>query len=240
MAPNVPETTAVQDYLKAIYLIRAGGGEPTTSAIAQRLDVAAPSVSAMVKKLAQRGLVQHAPYRAVDLTPRGETLAVEVVRHHRLLEAYLHEVLGFPWDEVHDEAEVLEHVISERLEDRIAEALGHPSHDPHGDPIPPKEGEHTEERYGTLADAPTGSRVRVERVSDRDPEVLRYLDRLGVRPRAELDVREHDPFGGPVWVGVNGQRHALGRELARTVFVSPAGGGDDGRARGADRKPAPS
>jgi DtxR family transcriptional regulator, Mn-dependent transcriptional regulator len=214
------ESTAVQDYLKNIYLIAAAGDEVTTSAIAERLGVSAPSVTAMVKKLAERKLVQYTPYREIRLTSRGQALAVELVRHHRLLEAYLHDVLGLSWDEVHEEAEVLEHALSERLEDRIAEALGHPTHDPHGDPIPPKNGEHTETRYGSLDGVRAGQRVRVQRVSDRDPEALRYLARLGVRPGAELTVTEHAPFGGPIWVEVGGHRHALGRELAGIVFVS--------------------
>jgi DtxR family transcriptional regulator, Mn-dependent transcriptional regulator len=216
-----PETTAVQDYLKTIYLVAAAGDEVTTSAIAERLGVSAPSVTAMVKKLAERKLVRYTPYREIRLTPSGEALAVEVVRHHRLLEAYLHDVLGLSWDEVHEEAEVLEHALSERLEDRIAEALGHPTHDPHGDPIPPKNGEHTEVRFDALDAAPPGNRMRVERVSDRDPEALRYLARLGIRPRAELTVTERAPFDGPIWVEVGGVRHALGRALAGIVFVSP-------------------
>lgn len=221
-------TESIQDYLKTIYLLDAEGREATTSLVAERLGVSPASVSAMARKLTARGLVAHSPYREMSLTPQGRRLALEVVRHHRLLETYLHRVLGMPWDEIHAEAEVLEHAISENLEDRIAEALGHPTHDPHGHPIPPKEGEHSEVTHDSLDAVPEGTRVRVERVADRDPDALRYLADLGVVPGTELVVREQSPFEGPVWVQVGRRRHALGRELARQVFVSAAAA-EDGR-----------
>ena len=213
-------TESVQDYLKAVYVLQSYGQEVTTSRIAARLGVAAPSVSAMVKKLVADGLARHAPYREVRLTEEGEAAALAVVRRHRLVETYLHDALGLPWDEVHDEAEVLEHSVSERVVDAMDRALGHPSRDPHGDPIPPKRGRHREIRDEPLAGVPTGARVRVERVSDQDPAILRHLARLRVVPGAEVTVAEHDPFGGPLWVRVGSRRHALGAELVSAIFVS--------------------
>jgi DtxR family Mn-dependent transcriptional regulator len=214
-------SSSVQDYLKAIYSV-AQAGPVTTTALASRLHVTPASVTAMVKRLATQGLLQHRRYREIALTDRGRVLALEVIRHHRLLEAYLHQALGMSWDKVHEEAEVLEHVLSEDLEDRIAELLGHPTHDPHGDPIPPKEGTYTEVRHVPLADFEPAS-ATVERVSDRNPEALRYLEQLGMVPGQPIEVEGHEPFGGPVWVRVGQQRHAIGRELARTIFVSAVG-----------------
>lgn len=211
-------STSVQDYLKTIYSL-GQGAEVTTCAVAERLDVSPASVTAMVKRLSAQGLLRHHRYRGIELSERGRALALEVIRHHRLLEAYLHKALGMSWDRVHDEAEVLEHAISEELEDRIAELLGHPTHDPHGDPIPPKTGEHTEIRHAPLHEFEPGQ-GRVERVSDRDPEALRYLSRLGLVPGTPIRVEAHDPFGGPVWVRVGRKRHAVGRELAATIYVS--------------------
>lgn len=212
-------TDAVQDYLKAIYSLQGDGRPVTTTRVADRLNIAAPSVSAMIKKLDSRGLVEHAPYKGVRLSEEGERLALAVVRTHRLLEAYLHEMLGVPWDEVHAEAEVLEHAISDQLSERIAKALGNPTHDPHGDPIPPRNGRHTEKHFDALDEAEVGSQVSVRRVSDRDPAALRYLGSLGIVPGASLTVVEQAPFGGPVWIKSGRRKHAIGRELARTVYV---------------------
>jgi DtxR family Mn-dependent transcriptional regulator len=213
-------SSSVQDYLKTIYAL-AQEGPVTTSAVAERLQVTSASVTAMVKRLGAQGLLLHEPYGSIELSQRGRALALEVVRHHRLLEAYLHQALGMSWDKVHDEAEVLEHVLSEELEDRIAELLGHPTHDPHGDPIPPKEGPHAEVAHRALADFQPAPAM-VERVSDRDPEALRYLERLGLVPGRSIVVEGHEPFGGPVWVRVGDERHAIGRELAATIHVSAA------------------
>ena len=213
-------THSVQDYLKAIYVLESYGQEVTTSQIAARLGVAAPSVSAMVKRLAAQGLVGHDPYRAVQLTEAGAQAALAVVRRHRLVETYLHDALGLPWDEVHDEAEVLEHSVSERVVDAMDRALGHPARDPHGDPIPPKRGRHREIRDEPLQAVPRGRRVRVERVCDHDPAVLRHLAALGLVPGTEVDVEGRDPFGGPLWVRSGGRRHALGDELVSAMFVS--------------------
>jgi len=219
----VKASESVQDYLKAIYSLTESGAEVTTSAIAQRLQVSPASVTAMVKRLAENGHLRHHRYQGVELTESGLTLALEVIRHHRLLEAYLHKSLGVSWDKVHDEAEVLEHVISEDLEDRISAALGNPSHDPHGDPIPPKKGKHKVVHHLALAETESGP-ATIERVSDRDPAALRYLAKLGLRPGASITVDEQSPFGGPVWVKVGKKRHAVGRELAGLIYVSKATG----------------
>ena len=213
-------TESVQDYLKAIYVLESYGQEVTTSRIAARLGVAAPSVSAMVKRLAADGLVGHHPYRDVHLTEAGEQAAVTVVRRHRLVETYLHDALGLPWDQVHDEAEVLEHSVSERVVDAMDRALGHPARDPHGDPIPPKRGRHREVRDEPLGAVAPGRRARVERVSDHDPAALRHLATIEVVPGAEIDVDGRDPFGGPLWVRAAGVRRALGEELVSAIFVT--------------------
>lgn len=212
-------TDSVQDYLKAIYLIAEGGEEVTTSAVAARLRVSPASVTAMIKRLAASGHVKHRRYQGFGLTDKGKKLALEVIRHHRLLEAYLHQALGMEWDRVHDQAEVLEHAISEELEDRIAELLGNPTHDPHGDPIPPKRGRYAEVRHAPLDGFESGPAI-VKRVSDRDPEALRYLSRLGIGPGTPITVEERAPFGGPVWIRIGRKRHALGRELASAIYVA--------------------
>lgn len=213
-------TTAVENYLKAVYILEADHERVTTTSLAARLDVTAASASWMAKRLADDGLVDHARYHGVRLTRQGMAIALRVLRRHRLVEAYLHEVLGFSWDEVHEEAERLEHCVSERLEERLAVVLGDPLRDPHGDPIPPRRGGHSELPDVRLDHVPIGTRVRLERVSDRDPAILRYLARLGLLPSAEFILEEESPFGGPVWVTWAGNRHPLGPELARAMFVS--------------------
>lgn len=217
---RLTETTeAVQDYLKAIYSLASEGTDVTTSAIANRLGVSAASVTAMLKRLSEAGYVAYQKYQGVELTRSGELLALEVIRHHRLLEAYLHKSLGMPWDKVHDEAEVLEHVISEELEDRIAVILGNPTHDPHGDPIPPKTGVHKERTFKPLLGLEPGP-AKVERVSDRDPEALRYLSTLGLYPGALIEVERIEPFGGSIWINLGGKSYAIGPELAASIYVS--------------------
>jgi DtxR family Mn-dependent transcriptional regulator len=182
--------------------------------------VAAPSVTAMVKRLSAASLVHHEPRAGVTLTDHGQEHALRIIRRHRLLETFLAQILGVPWDQVHAEAEVLEHALSEQLEDRIDAVLGRPTRDPHGDPIPPKAGSHVE-RWGEALDSvDVGSRFLVERVSDRDSEALRYLAGLGIGPSVSLTVEERAPFGGPLWVRVGDQRHALGLPLAALVHGS--------------------
>jgi DtxR family transcriptional regulator, Mn-dependent transcriptional regulator len=212
-------TDTVQDYLKTIYSIARAGAGVHTTAIADRLKVSPASVTSMVKKLSALGYLTYTPYQGVELTPSGTEVALEVIRHHRLLELYLHHSLGIPWDRVHDEAEVLEHAISEDVEDAIAKILGNPTHDCHGDPIPPKSGAYLETRHETLEKAEPG-RARVERVSDRDPEALRHLAKIGLQPGTEIVIEGKDPYGGPVWVKVGKRRHAVGTELTTKVYVS--------------------
>jgi DtxR family transcriptional regulator, Mn-dependent transcriptional regulator len=210
-------SAAAEDYLKALFHLGSEGEPATTSRLAARVGVSAASASAMLRRLRDSGLVSGASGREVALTEHGRRHALRVVRRHRLVETLLAEVLDMPWDEVHAEAEVLEHVLSPALEERIALRLGNPTHDPHGDPIPPREGEHDEAWPEPLDAAPVGARFRVERVSDRDSEALRYLDDLGVRPGARLTVGEREPFGGPQWIEVEGRRAALGGPLLRIV-----------------------
>ncbi len=216
-------TQAVQDYMKAIYMVGLDEGPVTTTALAERLQVSAASATSMMKRLAEMNLVTHTPYQGVVLTHVGRKIALEVVRHHRLLELYLREVLGYSIEEVHAEAERLEHVISEEFEDRIDRALGFPTHDPHGDPIPTKSGEMPPHAWRSLADAEAGLRVVIRRVNDHDPGRLHYLRSLGLLPDVELEVIERAPFNGPLRIhlpATAGELH-VGLELARSVFVSP-------------------
>src|SRR5688572_24967828 len=184
---------AAQDYLKAIFALEQGGpdgspGSVSTKAIADKMAVSPASATNMLKKLASMGLVRHARYRGAELTEAGRKVALEVIRHHRLLETYLAEALGVPWDRVHEEAEILEHVLSEDLEDRIAASLGDPDSDPHGHPIPAKDGSMREPSRLRLWDVKEGERVAVERVSDEVPEALRFLGVAGIRPGAAVTV----------------------------------------------------
>jgi DtxR family Mn-dependent transcriptional regulator len=217
----VPETSnAVQDYAKAIYSLERRADEPvSTSAIAERLGVSPASASAMVKRLAALGLVEHEPYGGVELTAAGERVALEVIRHHRLIELYLAEALGMSWDRVHEEAEVLEHAISPELSELIAEKLGNPTHDPHGDPIPGPDGEIEETPTRSLADLEPGERGVFARMSDSDPEMLRYLSGRGIAPGDTLELRGREPFGGPLTVRAGGREHALGVGIARAMRI---------------------
>jgi len=214
-----PLTAAVEDYVKAIYTLEAQGGA-TTTALAERLEVRPASVSGMLPKLTELGLVVHEPYHGVRLTDRGKRVALEVVRHHRLLELFLVESLGMTWDEVHAEAEVLEHVISEELEELIAAKLGDPEFDPHGDPIPSRELTVPDDASRTLYALEPGDRATFVRVSDSDPAMLRYLSERGIAPGAAVEMIERQPFDGPVSVRVTGREHVLGAVLARAMRVS--------------------
>jgi DtxR family Mn-dependent transcriptional regulator len=216
---------AVEDYAKAIYALAARTADPvSTTALAARVGVSPGSVTAMLKRMGEMKLVRHEPYHGVSLTPAGEKVALEVIRHHRLIESYLSEALGMPWDRVHDEAEVLEHYISEELESRISDALGDPSHDPHGDPIPSAELDLADDDTVSLADLRPGRSATFTRVSDSDPAMLRYLAERAIRPGARLRVTGEQPFGGPLMVEVDGREHALGGELAHKMRVEPEGG----------------
>lgn len=218
-APPQP-SDAVQDYAKTIYSLETRSNEPVpTSAIAERLHVSSASASAMVKRLSEQGLVSHVPYKGVELTPDGRQVALEVIRHHRLLELYLAKHLDVPWDRVHDEAEALEHVISEDLEERIAAKLDNPTHDPHGDPIPSPELELDDGDTRSLDDLEVGATGRFVRVSDSEPEMLRYLRGRGISIGDGFEVVERQPFDGPLTVRFGDGEHVLGGTLARVMRV---------------------
>ena len=213
-------SSAVQDYAKAIYALERRDGETvSTNALADRLGVTAASASGMVKRLGELGLVEHQPYRGVSLTEDGRRVALEVMRHHRLLELYLVETLGVPWDRVHQEAEVLEHVLSEELEELIAAKLGDPTHDPHGDPIPTRDLRIEEGTTQSLQTLEVGARGTFARVSDSDPEMLRFLAEHGIAPGDPLEVVDKQPFDGPLFVRFGEHVQVLGGELARAMRV---------------------
>jgi DtxR family Mn-dependent transcriptional regulator len=214
---------AVEDYLKAIYQLAQEGRPVSTSAIADRLGVAAASVTGMLKRLADQDLVEHIRYRGASLTGSGEVTAIRLVRRHRILELFLVSVLGYTWDTVHDQAERLEHAASDELIDRMAHILGEPAVDPHGDPIPAAAGPFREPDWPALSDLSTNRPAVLRRVSDADPEVLRYLAGLGLRPGVHIVVTHHAPFGGPVTVRAGDQSHVLGRALCGTIQVEPIG-----------------
>ncbi len=219
-------SAAGQDYLKAIYLIEQeqGEGRVSTSALADKLQVARASVTGMLKKLAHSKptLVDYRPYRGVALTPAGRKIALEIIRHHRLVEAYLAEALGYSWDEVHREADQLEHVVSEELGDRMSQYLGHPEVDPHGHPIPDKDGSIRQYEELPLTALAEGQQARILRVSDRDPELLRYLGELGLVLQAEVELLEAAPFEGPLHIRVlkTGETHALSRRVTDQIHVT--------------------
>jgi DtxR family transcriptional regulator, Mn-dependent transcriptional regulator len=213
----IQHTETVEDYLKTIYHLSAPTEPVTTSTIASRLQVAPATVSAMLNRLQGCDLVEHTRRGRVVLTGHGERHALSVIRRHRLLETFLHRFLDLGWDEVHAEAETLEHALSQRLEDRIDAALGHPDRDPHGDPIPPRTGPHEERSDTPLDNVAPGDRFVVRRVSDRDSTALRYLADLGIRPGVSLLIEDRAPFGGPLWVVAGGRRHALGSTLVRLI-----------------------
>jgi DtxR family Mn-dependent transcriptional regulator len=217
--PHRRLTQAQEDYLKALYQLGGAVASVGTSQLAAELGISPAAATEMVGKLAGHGLVSHDRYRGASLTPDGRAVALEMVRHHRLLEMYLTRKLGYGWDEVHDEAERLEHVISERMEERIFQALGRPDVDCHGDPIPTLGGEVAPAPSRSLVDARAGERVRVRRVSDRDPGKLRRLEQLGLRLGVELEVVVESEYEGPIQVRVGGRRRQVPLGVARVVFV---------------------
>jgi DtxR family Mn-dependent transcriptional regulator len=213
-------SASVQDYAKAVYALETrGGAAVSTNDLAARLGVTPASVSGMVRKLTEVGIAEHEPYHGVRLTKEGRRVALEVLRHHRLLELFLNQELGMSWDRVHAEAEVLEHVLSDELEELIAARLGHPSVDPHGDPIPTPEFEIDERPTRSLSELPVGAAGRFVRVSDSDPEMLRYLAEQGITLGARLEVVDRQPFGGPVFVRFDEREHPIGGELARAMRI---------------------
>lgn len=214
---DIRVTHAMEDYLKAIYRLAQDGGPVTTQRLAEELGFTGPSVTNMVKRLDELKLLVHNRYHGVTLTAAGEQVALEVVRHHRLLELYLLEALGYDWDEVHAEAERLEHHVSDQFEQRMEAALGYPQFDPHGDPIPTRDGEVPEVRDRLLADCEAGFHGTISRVSDRDPNLLRHLTSLGIKPGVAVSVIEHMPFDGPLRVCVADTEQVVSMTIAREI-----------------------
>ena len=229
-AKKAPLTGPVEDYLKAIYAIGKGTGPAATNEIAQRLALAPASVSGMVRRLADQGLLAYERYHGVKLTETGRRAALRTLRRHRVIEAYLSRALGYQWDRVHDEAERLEHAASDELVDRMAAMIGEPDVDPHGAPIPTREGAVDETEYTSLADLASGSTGIVVRVTDEDPEMLRYLGELSIRPGTRLTIRARAPFDGPITLTVGKVEYSIGPALAAHVLIAPA------RDRGAKRR----
>jgi DtxR family Mn-dependent transcriptional regulator len=219
-----PLSRSVEDYLKVIYQLSEQGGAASTSDIAQALSLSPAAVTGMVKKLAEAGHLEHIPYRGVRLTAGGRRAALAILRRHRLLETYLITKLGYDWSTVHEEAERLEHAASDELVDRMALALGEPRYDPHGAPIPTREGEIERPDLQSLAQVEVGVPVALRRVGDDDPERLRYLEAMGLVPGTALVVAVKQPFGGPITLfvgGPGGPERVIGEELAATLFVGP-------------------
>jgi DtxR family Mn-dependent transcriptional regulator len=227
-----PLTAPVEDYLKAIYTIGKGTGAAATNDIAQRLALAPASVSGMVRRLADQGLLAYERYHGVKLTETGRRAALRTLRRHRVIEAYLAQALGYPWDRVHEEAERLEHAASDELVDRMAATIGEPEVDPHGAPIPTRDGAVDETEYTSLADLPIGVPGMVVRVADEDPAMLRYLAELSVVPGKRITVKARAPYGGPITLTLGRQEISIGPALAAHVLTAPvtekAGGGKRG------------
>ena len=215
-------TAAVQDYAKAIYTLESRNGAASTTELAALLEVRPASVSGMLRKLSALGLVAHERYHGVRLTERGRRVALEVIRHHRLVELFLVESLGMTWDEVHAEAEVLEHALSEELEELIAAKLGNPTVDPHGDPIPSRELKVAQTSARSLTELEPGDTATFVRISDTDPAMLRFLGERGIVPGTKLELIERQPFDGPFFVRVGRKVHPLGPVLARAMHVEAA------------------
>lgn len=214
------QTQAVQDYLKAIYEIQQSVERVATTALASHMEVTAASVTGMLKKLAELKLVTYQPYQGVELTNSGEKIALEVIRHHRLVERYLAEALGVPWDQVDAEADKWEHVLSDDLENRIDAYLGHPTTDPHGAPIPTAEGHIPPSSNVRLSDLSPGQKATVAEVSDHDPEMLRYFASLGLFPEIVITVTDIAPFEGPLTILIKGDEVSLGREAASFIRMT--------------------
>ncbi len=211
---------AAEDYIKAVYKLETEGSV-TTNLIAKALKVSSASVTNMLKRLAEMKLLEHTSYKGVKLTKAGRKIALEVLRHHRLIELYLSEVMGYSWDEVHDEAERLEHHISETFEEKIFEMLGYPEIDPHGDPIPSKEGGVINDKFAPLSNIEPGNIVRIERVSDNDPEMLRYLSEIGLVLKMTVEVLSKAPFDGPLTIKIDDKEQMVWRKVAKNVYVAP-------------------
>lgn len=220
---NEPLTRSVEDYLKAIYQLSPEGRAASTSEIAHLLALSPPSVTGMVKRLSEHGLLEHVPYRGVQLTDEGRRAALRMVRRHRLIEAYLVDFLGYTWDTVHEEAERLEHAVSDTMVERMATALGNPEVDPHGDPIPSADGFVPELSWIPLTDVPVGHTVELHRVNESQPERLRYIASIGLKPGVQVTVTDRQPFDDLVTIEVGGQQHVIGRELGHVLQCAPTG-----------------
>lgn len=212
---------AVEDYLKAIYVLQSDLDDEgvSTTRIAEEMGVSSASVTNMIKRLAKLGLVRYESYYGARLTEAGRKIALEVIRHHRLLELYLKEVMGYSWDEVHDEAENLEHHISEQFEDKIAELLNHPTMDPHGDPIPTKEGLIPDVATSPLVEMDMGELYLLGRVKNQDPELLRYLEKIGLIPGVRIEILEKAPFNGPLTLEIEGENRVIGYDVASHLYI---------------------
>lgn len=215
-----PLSRSGEDYLKAIYHLSSGGGPASTTDIANLLELSAPSVSGMIKRLAEQGLVEHHPYRGVVLSPTGRRAALRMVRRHRIIEAYLVRELGYTWDGVHEEAERLEHAVSDDLIERMAAALGNPRVDPHGEPIPTADGNVDELVYTPLTEIPVGEAAELRRVGTSEPERLRYLASIGLVPGTGFTVVGRQPFNGPTTVRAGTEDHVVGYELGLMLLCS--------------------
>jgi len=211
---------SVEDYLKTIYKLQTDEKGASTTKIAESMEVSSASVTNMIKRLSGMGLVDYESYKGASLTESGKKIALEIIRHHRLLELYLLEVMGYSWDEVHDEAEKLEHHISEQFEDKIAELLDDPAYDPHGDPIPTKDGIMPKMEMEPLAEAKEGEKYLVSRVKNQAPELLRYLEKIGLLPGAKLTIKEKGPFKGPITLDVEDNRRVIGHEVAEHIYIA--------------------
>lgn len=211
---------AVEDYLKAIYKLETEGEGASTTRLAEAMDVSSASATNMIKRLAKMGLVDYQSYKGARLSKAGRKIALEIIRHHRLLELYLLEVMGYSWDEVHEEAEKLEHHISEQFEDKIAELLDHPTHDPHGDPIPSKDGIMPVMEDIPLNEAEQGQSYMVTRVKDQDPELLRYLEKVGLLPGVRITIEKKEPFEGPLTLRVEDTEQVIGHSLGDSIYLA--------------------
>ena len=212
-------TQSIEDYLKTIFEIENDKGKVTTNSLSEKLQVAPASVTSMIKKLSSKKLITHKRYQGVKLTKAGRKIALEIIRHHRLIELYLQEALGVPWDKVHEEAEKWEHIISEDIEDRMDKFLGYPTSDPHGSPIPRRDGTMIERDCSCLADIDPGNKATIAEVSDHDPNLLRYLGEMGFYPKTKIVVKEVKPFDGPITISIKGKTHIIGREAAKHISV---------------------
>ncbi len=210
---------SVEDYLKVIYQLETEGSGATTNNVAEMMEASSASATNMLKRLASLNLIEHTSYKGAKLTEAGRKIALEILRHHRLLELYLKEIMGYGWDEVHEEAEKLEHHISEQFEDKIAELLNHPTHDPHGDPIPTKDGVMPEMASLPLTDANIDHQYIIGRVKDQEPELLRYLEKIGLIPGVKIKIIDKAPFNGPILVILEDTEKTIGFNIAEQVYL---------------------